>query len=54
MLGRYGVAQRIVFGDRAVQTSDHETKNNRRRWCEMEICGNRAKQRRRAARGREA
>jgi len=31
-----------------------ETKNNRRRWCEMEICGNRAKQRRRAARGREA
>jgi predicted RNA-binding Zn ribbon-like protein len=31
-----------------------ETKNNRRRWCEMEVCGNRAKQRRRAARGREA
>ena len=27
-----------------------ETKNNRRRWCEMEVCGNRAKQRRRAAR----
>jgi predicted RNA-binding Zn ribbon-like protein len=31
-----------------------ETKNNGRRWCEMEVCGNRAKQRRRAARGREA
>jgi len=31
-----------------------ETKNKRRRWCEMEVCGNRAKQRRRAARGREA
>jgi len=31
-----------------------ETKNNRRRWCEMEICGNRAKQRRRAARRRDA
>jgi predicted RNA-binding Zn ribbon-like protein len=31
-----------------------ETKNNRRRWCEMEVCGNRAKQRRRAARGRGA
>jgi len=31
-----------------------ETKNNRRRWCEMEVCGNRAKQRRHAARGREA
>jgi len=31
-----------------------ESKNNRRRWCEMEVCGNRAKQRRRAARGREA
>ena len=31
-----------------------ETKNYRRRWCEMEVCGNRAKQRRRAARGREA
>jgi predicted RNA-binding Zn ribbon-like protein len=31
-----------------------ETKNNRRRWCEMEVCGNRAKQRRRAARGRDA
>ena len=30
------------------------TKNNRRRWCEMEVCGNRAKQRRHAARGREA
>jgi len=30
-----------------------ETKNNRRRWCEMEVCGNRAKQRRRAARGRD-
>jgi len=29
-----------------------ETKNNRRRWCEMEVCGNRAKQRRRAARSR--
>jgi predicted RNA-binding Zn ribbon-like protein len=22
------------------------TKNNRRRWCEMEVCGNRAKQKR--------
>ena len=31
-----------------------ETKNNRRRWCEMEVCGNRAKQRRRAARKRGA
>ena len=31
-----------------------ETKNNRRRWCEMEVCGNRAKQRRHAARGRAA
>jgi predicted RNA-binding Zn ribbon-like protein len=31
-----------------------ETKNNRRRWCEMAVCGNRAKQRRRAARRREA
>jgi CGNR zinc finger len=32
------------------------SKNNRRRWCEMEVCGNRAKQRRLAARrrGREA
>ena len=28
------------------------TKNNRRRWCEMEVCGNRAKQRRFAARRR--
>ncbi len=31
-----------------------ETKNRRRRWCEMEVCGNRAKQRRFAARGRLA
>ncbi|MGD0640144.1 MAG: CGNR zinc finger domain-containing protein [Roseiarcus sp.] len=31
-----------------------ETKNKRRRWCEMEVCGNRAKQRRYAARGRPA
>jgi predicted RNA-binding Zn ribbon-like protein len=31
-----------------------ETKNKRRRWCEMEVCGNRAKQRRHAARGRPA
>jgi predicted RNA-binding Zn ribbon-like protein len=31
-----------------------ESKNNRRRWCEMEICGNRAKQRRHAARTRNA
>jgi predicted RNA-binding Zn ribbon-like protein len=30
------------------------SKNNRRRWCEMEVCGNRAKQRRLAARRREA
>lgn len=30
------------------------TKNNRRRWCEMEICGNRAKQKRLAARRRGA
>ena len=30
------------------------TKNNRRRWCEMEVCGNRAKQRRLAARRRGA
>jgi predicted RNA-binding Zn ribbon-like protein len=30
------------------------SKNNRRRWCEMEICGNRAKQRRLAARRRGA
>jgi predicted RNA-binding Zn ribbon-like protein len=29
------------------------SKNNRRRWCEMEVCGNRAKQRRLAARRRE-
>ena len=28
------------------------TKNNRRRWCEMEVCGNRAKQRRLTARRR--
>jgi predicted RNA-binding Zn ribbon-like protein len=28
------------------------SKNNRRRWCEMEVCGNRAKQRRLAARKR--
>ena len=28
------------------------TKNRSRRWCEMEICGNRAKQKRFAARGR--
>ncbi len=31
-----------------------ETKNKRRRWCEMEVCGNRAKQRRYAARERPA
>jgi predicted RNA-binding Zn ribbon-like protein len=30
------------------------TKNNRRRWCEMEVCGNRAKQRRLAARRQSA
>jgi predicted RNA-binding Zn ribbon-like protein len=30
-----------------------QSKNNRRRWCEMEVCGNRAKQRRFAARRRE-
>jgi predicted RNA-binding Zn ribbon-like protein len=30
------------------------SKNNRRRWCEMEVCGNRAKQRRLTARRREA
>jgi len=30
------------------------TKNNRRRWCEMEVCGNRAKQRRHSARSRGA
>jgi predicted RNA-binding Zn ribbon-like protein len=30
------------------------SKNNRRRWCEMEVCGNRAKQRRLAARRRKA
>jgi predicted RNA-binding Zn ribbon-like protein len=29
------------------------SKNNRRRWCEMEVCGNRAKQKRLAARSRE-
>jgi predicted RNA-binding Zn ribbon-like protein len=29
-----------------------QSKNNRRRWCEMEVCGNRAKQRRLAARRR--
>src|ERR1700704_1591713 len=28
------------------------TKNKRRRWCEMEVCGNRAKQKRRRRRGR--
>jgi predicted RNA-binding Zn ribbon-like protein len=27
------------------------TKNRRRRWCEMEVCGNRAKQKRRRLRG---
>ena len=30
------------------------SKNNRRRWCEMEVCGNRAKQRRLVARRRGA
>jgi predicted RNA-binding Zn ribbon-like protein len=30
------------------------SKNNRRRWCEMEVCGNREKQRRLAARRRGA
>ncbi len=30
------------------------SKNNRRRWCEMEVCGNRAKQRRLAQRRRGA
>jgi predicted RNA-binding Zn ribbon-like protein len=30
------------------------SKNNRRRWCEMEVCGNRAKQKRLAARRRAA
>ena len=30
------------------------SKNNRRRWCEMEVCGNRAKQKRFAARRRSA
>jgi predicted RNA-binding Zn ribbon-like protein len=30
------------------------SKNSRRRWCEMEVCGNRAKQRRLAARRRGA
>jgi predicted RNA-binding Zn ribbon-like protein len=30
------------------------SRNNRRRWCEMEVCGNRAKQRRLAARRRGA
>lgn len=30
------------------------SKNNRRRWCEMEVCGNRAKQKRFAARRRGA
>lgn len=30
------------------------TKNGRRRWCEMKVCGNRAKQRRLAARSRGA
>jgi predicted RNA-binding Zn ribbon-like protein len=30
------------------------SKNNRRRWCEMKVCGNRAKQRRLSARRREA
>ncbi len=30
------------------------SKNNRRRWCEMEVCGNRANQRRLAARRRGA
>jgi predicted RNA-binding Zn ribbon-like protein len=29
------------------------SKNNRRRWCEMEVCGNRAKQRRLAVRRRK-
>jgi predicted RNA-binding Zn ribbon-like protein len=29
------------------------SKNNRRRWCEMEVCGNRAKQKRLAARRRK-
>jgi predicted RNA-binding Zn ribbon-like protein len=30
------------------------SKNNRRRWCEMEVCGNRAKQRRLRARREKA
>jgi predicted RNA-binding Zn ribbon-like protein len=30
------------------------SKNNRRRWCEMEVCGNRAKQKRLAVRRRSA
>lgn len=30
------------------------SKSGRRRWCEMEVCGNRAKQRRHAARSRSA
>ena len=30
------------------------SKNKSRRWCEMEICGNRAKQRRHSARARRA
>jgi len=29
------------------------SKNNRRRWCEMEVCGNRAKQKRLRDRGRQ-
>lgn len=39
-------------GDRCGWLFFDSTKNRLRRWCEMEICGNRAKQRRRGAKSR--
>ena len=41
-------------GDRCGWLFFDATKNKSRRWCEMEVCGNRAKQRRHSARARGA
>jgi len=41
-------------GDRCGWLFFDATKNRSRRWCEMEVCGNRAKQRRHSARARSA
>jgi predicted RNA-binding Zn ribbon-like protein len=41
-------------GDRCGWLFFDATKNRSRRWCEMEVCGNRAKQRRHSARARGA